>query len=342
MTMTGRYWQITLGVLALVMASHAAVAQETYELGKEGFEKVAAPAPGTPAAELQEVRRLIAADKGSRAEKAAKKWIQKHRNHPMLPEAYLLMGDAKASRGHYYRALYDYEYLLRRYPESPQFHTALERELRIAETFAGGTRRRLWGMRIMPAGGEAEELLIRIQERAPAGRVAEVAGKELGDFYFKRANMPLAAEAYGLFLANYPESQWREHAMMRRVDANLATFKGPRFDATGLLEARRRLQDFQQVYPGPAEQKGADEILVRIDESLAQKALVAARWYDKQGRKISARFMYQRVIDDYPQSSAARSAAARLMAMKPLPTAVPRQADAQTSTMGQPESEVSQ
>ncbi len=302
-------------VVTLTMVCPA-YAQQTYELKDDQIVKVDEPAPDTPDADLQEVRRLIAAGEGKQAEKKAEAWLKAHPRHPRRPEAYLLSGDAKASREHYYRALYDYEYLLRRYPGSDEFHTALERELRIAQTFASGTKRRLWGMRIMPAAGEAEEIFIRIQERAPAAKLAEEAGKNLADFYYNRSEMGLAAEAYGLFIANYPQSAWREHATVRRVEANLATFKGPRFDATGLLEARRRLEDFKQDHPGVAEKYGADAKLVRIDESLANKALEAARWYDKRGRKVSAAFMYQRVVDDYPDSAAAGKAQRRLSVLK--------------------------
>jgi outer membrane protein assembly factor BamD (BamD/ComL family) len=314
--------------LALLMLAAMAGAQETYELGEAGLEKIDQPAPDTPAGQLQQIRRLIAADNGAQAQRLASRFIDEYPAHPLIAEAYLLRGDAKASRGHYYSALFDYEYLLRAYPQSEHFATALARELAIANTFGGGVYRRFLGMRIISAYGEAEELYIRIQERAPGSDLAERAGKQLGDFYFHRADMPLAAEAYDLFLENYPRSLWREHALQRQIEANLATFKGPRFDARGLYEAQDRIEQFKQTAPIAAEKAGADSMLVRIDESLAEKTLVTANWYQRRDQRVSAVFMYRRVIEQYPDSAAAVRAAKQLEAMgEPVPQRKPAAAD---------------
>lgn len=301
-----------LSIAAAAVLAAEPVTEDQYQWRDNDFEQIAAPPPGTAQAELHEIRRLIAADRPAEADKLATRWINRHTGHELMPEAMLLRGDARAARKHYFRALYDYEQLVRAYPESEQFHEALEREFMIAKTFASGVKRRLWGMRIVPADGEAEELFILIQERAPGSRLAERAGKELGDFYYRRSEMALAAEAYDLFRQNYPRSQWSVHAVSRQIQANLATFRGPAYDATGLVEAQSRLSEFQEKMPVAAEQHGAAELSERVDESLAAKALVTARWYEKRGMRVSAVYMYRRVIDDYPGTVAAKEAAEAL------------------------------
>jgi len=304
--------------LVLLVALGGVHAQETFELQPDGtFQKVRSPEPGTTAAELQEIRTAVAQERYKDAINLADDWIDAHPNDPALARAYLLRADAKAARGDYFKALFDYEFILRAYPATEEFNIAQERELKIAEVFGRGVNRKLWGMRIMPATGEAEELLIRIQERAPGSKIAERAGRELGDFYYRRSQMSRAAEAYELFVENYPDSQWREYAMQRQIMSNLATFKGPRFDATGLIEAQRRLSDYQEAFPASAERIGAEALLVRIDESLATRTLLIAKWYERTGKKVSARFMYKRVIKDHPGSAAAQRAVGRLRVLEP-------------------------
>lgn len=303
--------------IVTAVCSSPALAQERFELGEEGFEKVAEPEPGTPEGNLQEVRRLIAAGEGKKAEKWAKAWIKEHPNHPLLADAYLLRGDAKALRSRYYEALFDYEFVIRAYPGSEHFHTALERELAVADAFGRGVKRHFLGLRMLPTAGEAEELYIRIQERAPGAKVAERAGIELADFYYRRSEMLLAAEAYELFLKNYPDSQWRERAMQRHILANLATFKGPRFDATGLIEAQQRLRDYQRDFPAAAERLGAESLLTRIDETLATRAYLIADWYQRRDKPVSAVVMYKQVLKEHGGSLAARRAAERLAKLEP-------------------------
>ncbi|MBI1374377.1 MAG: outer membrane protein assembly factor BamD [Phycisphaera sp.] len=305
-------------VTTILVGASVTLAQETFELAPDGtFRKVKTYDPSTVEGQLQGIRTAIAQERYKDAINAADDWIDANPNNPGLAQAYLLRADAKAARGDYFKALFDYEYVLRAYPGTDEFAVAQERELKIAEAFSRGVKRRLWGMRIMPAGGEAEELLIRIQERAPGSKVAERAGKELGDFYYRDARMARAAEAYELFVENYPESQWQEYAMQRQIMANLATFKGPRFDATGLIEAQRRLEDYQEAYPAAAERIGSDALLVRVDESLATRSLLVAKWYERTGKKVSAIYMYKRVIKDHPGSAAARRAVDRLRELDP-------------------------
>lgn len=305
-------------LLAVAATAGPVVAQQTrYEFRDGEFVMVDQPDPATPAGELAEVRRAIADRDPGRAIDLVNAWIENHPNHSSLSRAYLLRADAKVMRGDYFKSLFDYEFVVRRYPGSPEFHIALEREFEIAKIFAGGVKRKLWGLRIVPASGEAEELFIRIQERSPGSDLAEQAGKALGDLYYRRGEMYLAAEAYDIFGNNYPNSQWAEYALLRQITANLATFKGPRFDPTGLLEAEVRLDEFKDRFPAAAEQAGADELLARVDESLAEKQFVTAEWYDDQNMRVSAIYMYARVVTDHPESAAAGRAMQRLRNLSP-------------------------
>jgi len=306
-------WAVALAVGLFWMVGAAPVAaQERYTLEKDKtWKKQSQIDPDTPEGQLQAIRKLLALSRGKEAEKATTEWIKEHPNHSELPEAHILRGDARVIRKNYYKALFDYEVVLRRYAESSQFPTALEREFRIARLFESGMRRKLWGMRVLNADGEAEELFIRIQERAPGSAMGEQASLALGNYYFVRAEMSSADEAYDLFLTNYPKSDQREQAMLQLIRANLATFKGPRFDASGLVEASARLKAYRSEFPAGAEELGADALIVRIDESLALKDLYTGRWYEKRKQRVSATYLYERVVRDYPRTGAARQAIER-------------------------------
>lgn len=302
-------WMLLL--IAAVLRSQA-VAQEEYVLEGEQWTKQAAPDPDTPEGQLQAIRRLLAEDRPKDAQYAADRWMAAHPNHPLYVEALLLHGDALTARGNHYKALFDYERVIRQYPGTEHFKTALERELLIAQRFTQGVKRKVLGFIPFPAMGEAEELYIRTQERAPGTEIGERASLALGDHYFRLGDMALAAEAYDLFLLNYPASLRREYAMLRQIQANLATFRGPQYNATGLLDAAQRIEQYQAEYPIAAEKIGADALRVRISESLASKDYHTARWYESTGRPISAAVLYQRLVRDYPQTAAAESAIQRL------------------------------
>ena len=300
-------------ILALTCLGSASVfAQEQYDLEDGQWEKQAALDPATPQGQLQTIRQALAQDDGERAGELIDQWIESHPEHALGSQAHLLRGDTRVAQQHYFESLFDYEHVIRQYPASLEFQEALEREYNLAKLFASGVKRRLWGMRFLSAAGEAEEIFIRIQERSPGSELGELASIALGDFYFDRAQMVSAAEAYQLFLDNYPRSEHVQRAMLQLIRTNLATFKGSAFDPTGLIEAAQRIKTFGDRFPVAAERAGTDALLVRIDESLASKMLYTAQWYQKRGRRIGAIHTYRRIIKDYPRTAMAQTAIDRL------------------------------
>ncbi|MCC6581759.1 MAG: outer membrane protein assembly factor BamD [Phycisphaeraceae bacterium] len=321
--MTSRHRNDTLAAILLAVAFLAAapsslLAQQHYRLEGEQWKKLEAAAPGSPEGQLQSIRQLLAEDQPKKAIKLADKWIEDHPEHPMMAEAYLLRADAKVARKDYYKSLFDYEYLIRVYPASEQFHLALEREYEIARLFASGMKRKWLGIRWISATGEAEEIFIRTQERAPGSELGEKASLALGDFYFDRGEMTSAAQAYDMFRINYPRSRHRERVMERLIDASLARFKGPLFDPTGLIDATQHIKQFQKEFPAAAEKTDAEGRLVRINDSLALKDYYTAKWYEHRfDGRISATYLYRRVIKDHPRSTAASMATQRLAKLQP-------------------------
>jgi tetratricopeptide (TPR) repeat protein len=236
-------------------------------------------------------------------------WIEVNEfsKSPLLPEAYLRRGDARVALGREDKALYDYEQVIKDFPGTEQFVISLERELEIGLRYLNGLRRRLWGtFRIEDATSIGEELLLRVQERLPGSRLAERAAIELADYYYRERELRLAADAYDIFVINYPRSEYQQKAMQRRVFANIARFKGPKYDAGGLLEAQILIRDFAQRYPAQAEETGMNDALVaRLDESAAAQMLETARWYFKRKDPTSARVLLTRLVRKHPQTIAA-------------------------------------
>lgn len=292
-------------VIAAVWAGVASASQPTELRLDESrrWQVTAEPEPGTDEWTIAEARRLLAEDRADGARRLLTPFIDQHERegHPLLPEAYLVRGDALVAMDREFSALYDYEALLKRFRESEHFPTAVSRELEIALRYAAGLRIRAMGVRMADSGDAAVELLIRVQERMPRSDLAERAAIALADFYFRHRDMKLANITYDLYLQNYPRGPNRVHAMKRKIQTDIARFKGPRYDAAGLVNARVQIEDFQSRYPVEAAQEGLnDALLVRVDESIAAHLLDSAEYYLRIGDWPSARFTLQRVVRDHP------------------------------------------
>ncbi len=283
--------------------------QQEFTLGPDDAWERESPAPGTPEAQVFQARKALALGEPERARALATAFLDRFKSPVGRAEMLLVRGDALVEMGDEYKALFDYEAITRQHPGSTVFVQALEREYDIAVAYANGLRRKFYGtIRIIDTAEDAQELLIRIQERLPGSRLAEDAGMTLADFYFRRSEMRLAADAYDLFLQNYPRSERVPKARERLIQSYLASYRGPRHDDAGLRDARRRLVAMQQIRPAAAQRLGAEALLVRIDESEAKKLLVTAQWYLSIDDPISAEIYVRRVVEKYPGTVAALDA----------------------------------
>ncbi len=296
-----------IALAAILLPSPSARAQTTYDLQGDQWKARGEPDPASPEGQLLTIRRHLAADEPREAEELADEWIAEHRGHPGLAEAYVLRGDAKVGRGRYYESLFDYELVARVYPGTEQFNDALQREYEVGLLFLGGVRRRLplIGLPILPAYAEGEELMIRIQERAPGSEIGERASLALADYYFADSDMGNAQVAFESFLRNYPRSAQRERALLMLIRSLLASFKGPRFDSTPLAEALQRIDQYRREFPVQAQTLGLEGIELRVRESLALKAIETARWYDRTGKDVSAAQLHRRILKEHAGSAAA-------------------------------------
>lgn len=299
-------------IACLAFAPAAPAQVREFRLGDDGqWVERARAAPSADEAAIAQARLRLAEDNPDAALTILDTWIEAHRrtDHPLLPEAYLLRGDARTASGDEWWALFDYELLVKAFPGSPEFVTALEREVEIAVRYVGGMRRKQWGLRWISAVSDGEELLVLTQQRLPGSRLAERAAIELADSYHRRNELEQAAEMYGILLRLYPRSEYRRRAMVRLVDTQVRRYHGAKYDARGLREARDLVEDFRASYPADADQAGLNEdLLNRIDEQLAAQVLERARFYDRRGDPVSARFTLRRLVEKHPGTAAATTA----------------------------------
>jgi outer membrane protein assembly factor BamD (BamD/ComL family) len=275
----------------------------------------AAPAPEDPeAVVMRDARRAIVEGKPGRAKRALDDWIERFEGteHPRFGEALYLRGNAQLAMDEEYDALYDYERLVREYPGSEFFASALERELDVAKLYLNGRRKPgIFGWRLDSGVPIAEEIVVRIAERLPGSKLAERALLELADHYARARDLRMAVETYDVFIRLFPRSPMRANAMQRRIYATVAQFKGPRYDVRMLKDAQVQIEDFAAEFPGEAQRTGLNDGLVaRLDESAAAGLLTQANWYLDRDDPVSARLTLVRLVRRHPKTGAAHEALA--------------------------------
>ena len=293
-------------LVTLLISGSIGSAQEVFELDEYDNWSLVEKAPiGSPEEQLFRAEKFLTDGKIEECLDLTSRWIERFGDHPLLPNAYLLRGDAKDANGNEYEALYDYEFLIRSFPNHETFITANERELNIGMRYASGLKKRAFGIRFVSAVDEAVELMIRVQERLPRSQLAEKACMALGDYYFSTQQVRLASKTYEIFLQNFPKSTNQTKALRRLIFSQLAGYRGPNYNDTPLKEAIARLKKLQTNAPGEARALGAEALKIRLEESQARKLLEQAKWYLKTNDLVSCEYMLRRLLDLYPLTASA-------------------------------------
>jgi outer membrane assembly lipoprotein YfiO len=309
-----------LGLAALASAQE----QRTFEFrGGHWPEVPTVPAPTTQAAtqpapmdpQLTAIEQLIQQGQFRDARKKCVLWLLANKKSPWRDRGLFLEADALYGFGNRIKAFFYLDELMDEYPESRLYYRALEKQYQIADAYLNGYKRRLLYLPILGAEEEAVEMMYRIQKRSPGSPLAEKALLRTADYYYSNGDFDLATDAYAAYIRAYPRSDKLARVRLRQAFSNLAQFRGLRFDATPVIDARIQLVSMMSDFPKESQDEHIPEILQRIDETFARKLFGIADFYTRTNEPKAAVYTYRFLAENYPQSPEASRARRALRQM---------------------------
>jgi outer membrane assembly lipoprotein YfiO len=239
-------------------------------------------------------------------------WIKNHNGSPIRDRGVYLLGECNYLMGNRTLAFYNFDELLDQYPDSRYFYPALQRQYDIADAYLRGYKNRFLGLPILGAEIEATEMLYRIQQRSPGSPLAEKALLRVADYYYSNGDFDMASDAYAAYIRGYPRSPHIARVRLRQAFSALAQFRGTKYDATPIIDARQQLQDLSAAYPQLAEEENIPAIVVRIDKALARKLLEVGDFYRRTSKPSAAVYYYRYLMGAYPDFREAQIAQRRM------------------------------
>ena len=284
------------------------------QVGTDDATTQLATTQASPDLTLDQAEDLVARRELDTARNLLLEWFKGHpaKETPNRDRAVYLLAQVYYDIGDRVRSFYHCDELMQTYPESALFYKALELQYRIADAYLRGFKNRFLGLPILGMEDEAIEMLFRIQQRSPGSPIAERALLRTADYYYATTEFDLAGDAYAAYVKSYPRSPLVPKVRLRQAFSSLARFKGLRFDATPLIDARAQLVDVINSYPSLAEEENLQAVVGRIDASFAQKVYTTARFYQRTGSYKAAAYQYRFLMKTYPNTPEAESAARQL------------------------------
>jgi outer membrane assembly lipoprotein YfiO len=155
---------------------------------------------------------------------------------------------------------------------------------------------------------EAIEMLYRIQARSPGSQLAEKALLRTANYYYSDQQYDFAADTYAAYLRTYPRSPLVPRIKLRYAFSQYAQFRGPRFDATPVIDAREQLREVIGNYPALAREENIPDLVEQLDRNLARKLYWTADFYRRTNEPRGAVYTYKYLEKAYPQTPEAAKA----------------------------------
>lgn len=222
--------------------------------------------------------------------------------------AELLEAQGKASK-----AFDAYQFLLQRYPDTPNFERAVAAQVTIANAYLAGKPQVFLGIPIGNSAERAQEMYTAIVANAPYSKFAPIAQFNLGLAYEKQSLPFEAIRAYQTVLDSYPKSDVCDDSLYQIgfVYMRIGFADGSQ-DMASLQAAKNTFEDFIIEYPDSEKLPQARENLEQLDGKQSSDILRIARFYEFSNDYKAAVIYYNDVIRRQPNTEDASLAKARI------------------------------
>lgn len=244
------------------------------------------------------------------------------RNYPKsseAPKAQFRLAKQLRQKGDFEAAFKEYQALLQKYPQTPDFESAVSDQIEIANAFLKGRRVKFLGIPMVPSMERAEEMYTSILKTAPYSKHAPITQFNLGLAMEKQGKAQEAIAAYQKLIDKYPNSPACDDAQYQigYVYQRLG-MEGKSQDLSALKESQNNYQDFLLQYPNSEKSKQAGDNMKRMTSRESADTLRIARFYDFNKDFKAASIYYNDVIRRFPQTAESGAAKSRLDELKAL------------------------
>ena len=247
-------------------------------------------------------------------------------------DAMFMLAESYFFNDKYAAATDAYEALVKKYPNSPYLDRTMNRQFAIAQfwmkkhrnspswpitpNFIDGTRP------VFDTRGRAIKIYENIRLNDPTGPLADRALIATGHSYFLRGHYHDADYHYDLLRKEYPRSQFQYEAHILGLQCKLRKYQGPGYDGQPLEEAKVLVKQLKTQFGGELTAEERDRLRTvegQLHHQLAQRDWSMARFYDNANFYGGARYYYEQIVKNYPDTALAAEARERatLIADKP-------------------------
>ena len=260
-----------------------------------------------PKEQLKFVRELYAQAKYKEAIDECRKLIRYYPKAFEAADAQFYIGQSLEAGNKLYEAYQAYQKVIDKYPFSGRMDEIIEKELKIAQVFRSGEKRKALGVEL-PVENPAIEIFRKVVENSIYGKNAAYAQYFLGTTLKDSSRFPEAREEFDKVVTTYPESQWASPAKFQSADCATRIAPKADYDQELTRKAREEFEEFVKSRPQEKLAKDAGRQIDSLKEKEAEGNLKIADFYQKQKKYAAAKVYYQEIVEKCPYCVSATAA----------------------------------
>jgi outer membrane assembly lipoprotein YfiO len=261
----------------------------------------------TAALQFQYAEELLA---GGEAEKAAQEYEKVLRYFPdstYCDLAQYSVGRALEAQEEYEKAVEEYQKVIDNYPNTQLFGHVLEKQRKIADHFfnLGVEREERF---ILFRGSNFDKAIKTYQkviQNQPFSEVSAEAQYRIGLCYMKLELYDQASAEFEKVVDYYPSSKWTAEAAFGASDCKFLQALPSRYDKTAAVDAIEKFHYFLKTYPDSSRADEARDKMTQLKEIVAEHEYNIGMYYHSNMQFNSARFYFDSVVQEYPETQCA-------------------------------------
>jgi len=297
---------IVLAVI-LLLSALPVVGGETWRLEKgQDWKAVSAEGRDKYLLAVAQIKKLVST---GQTEQAGRAFDKLKKDFPEIAGPDLdafIKAEMMFSKGKFTKAVRAYDKFLRQYPESELYEAALDRKFAIATAFLAGQRIPVLGIFKMKGYASGVKIMEGISDSAGDAPISKKAAVAVAESYENRRKFNEAYHKWSEILSRWPTGTMGRDALLSMARCKHVAYRGPKYDASNLISAKSYYENFRLRHPEDAAKIDVDGRLKQINEQLAYKQFSIGWYYQKTGNEQSANLYYQLVLDNWPESTAAK------------------------------------
>ena len=224
----------------------------------------------------------------------------------------LIEAEILYSKNKWSKAVRKYDELIKAYPDSGLYDSAIERQFQIATAFLNGEKRVALKFLKLSAYEEGTKIMRNIADRTGDAPIAKRALLAVARSYEKRELYMDAYEAWTDISVRWPTDELGRDALLNMAQMLHSAYKGYNYDSAVLVSAKSYYINFKLRYPELAAKYDIDGKVALIDQQIAYKQYKTGTYYDRADEELAADLYYQMTVDQWPESNGAKLANVKL------------------------------